>query len=175
MAFNKLHRSVLHPEQPNFELTDIPWLFFFFFWPSQRAYTLTVSITGLLDILPHNVTFIWKTLVEPESMSHVFFLPSFSPVLSTSHFFASATHKLAHPFICFSFSVSPRSSHTFSSPLQTGPLWSRKKFSSPGLRPLIWPAFWHQARRGDPCVQGGFCQGAVHLDSSAGGGLPQRC
>lgn len=55
------------------------------FGPSIE-HNLTLSITALLDILTHNVTFIRKTVVESESMSHVFFLPTSSPQLSTSNF-----------------------------------------------------------------------------------------
>lgn len=43
-------------------------------------------LLGYWTFLPHKVTFIRKTLLEPESMSHVFVLPSFSPELSTSDF-----------------------------------------------------------------------------------------
>lgn len=140
-----------------------------------NEHTLTLSITALLDILTHNVTFIRKTLVESESMSHVFFLPSASPQLSTSNFQFCKHH--AYPFLCSTgwFYVPSLSSTFVFSPFQTGPLWPRKKFSSPGFWPLFWSTFWHKARRGDPCVQGGLCQGTVHLDSSAGGGLPQCC
>lgn len=65
---------------------------------SDNEHTLTLSTAGLLDVLPHNITLIWKKNVEPEFVSHVFILLSFRPEFSTSHFpFCDVQH--AHPFI----------------------------------------------------------------------------
>lgn len=120
-------------------------------------------------------------------MSHVFSFPSrHSPshslpspplFLSTSISLSiSHTHTYTQ-FYCLSLCppfFSSRSLPPLSAPLQTGPLRPRENLSSPGLGALIWPALGNQARCGDSRVQGGFCQGPVHVDSPAGGGLPQR-
>lgn len=121
-------------------------------------------------------TVIWRTLVEPEPVTHTFFF--------SSVFFRCCPHPTVHQGDIFSaahvsliifpldfFMILFLTLLVF----QTGPLGPGKKFPSARLWAVVWPAFRHQAGRGDPCVQGGFFQGLVHLDSSAGGGLPQRC
>lgn len=89
-----LNRCVLRPELASFDSKD---LLVTAFGPSDE-HTLTLSITALLDILTHNVTFIRKTLVESESVSHVFFLPPSLSQLSTSNFQFCKVHTMRTHF-----------------------------------------------------------------------------
>lgn len=70
------------PSRPGFSHQTFQIVYF-----NRAKNTYLLLSTGrLLDISPRIVTFIWSTLVEPEPMSHVFFLslPSFSPGHITS-------------------------------------------------------------------------------------------
>lgn len=98
MTFNTFNGSVLNPEQTSFELKALSETVF----GTGNEYMLTVSTIGLLDIWPHHVTLIGKTLVEPESMSHLFFFPSFSPEISTSYFSLGMKKMNTHLFSALS-------------------------------------------------------------------------
>lgn len=138
-----------------------------------KEFLVTLSITEQLDILSHNLENISGRTCESCMFFSILPIPHVSTYVAVCKFFLVIissiipNYHFSHSWVIISFFC------LFS--LKTGSLWPRKKFSSPGFGALIRPAFRHQAGRRDSCVQGGFCQGAVHLDPPAGGGLPLCC